>query len=251
MNGEERVPTGRGLRTRTTVTITAIVLAALGGTLLRLAPGSADPAAGAPRIEVEPGKPEVTLVFIGSASCRFSRSAQVGADWRVAVEAARQQAADAGFGFQTLGIAVSNSPSAGLALLKSLGGMDEMNVGGGWMSLGVGRYLVRTFPGPDATPQVLVLSRRRTTEGWGLKEETLVRRVVGAADIGRWVDGGTPLLCGRLTDDESQDESTSGSGVHPNRVGCSTRGDSADGGAWLDPAIEGGGSHHTSDPAIP
>lgn len=84
---------------------------------------------------------QLLAVFLGSATCQVSRGPQVAADWRAAVAALRDYASSNDLRLRTLGIGVSDRPGRGADFLAGIGQMDEINVGGGWTSLGVARYV--------------------------------------------------------------------------------------------------------------
>lgn len=161
----------------------------LGGETAKLA-GSAR----APWTAMAPSRQaEIALVFVGSSTCMWSRTNEV----RQGVHAAQRSLADVarreGATMRSVGIAVGDRPADGLEFLANVASFDEVAIGGGWSSLGVTRYLVRDFPGPDKTPQLLVLRRVVGEEGWGITRERLLLRLVGAEEIASWTQAGAPI----------------------------------------------------------
>lgn len=137
---------------------------------------------------------EVALVaaFIGSATCRFSQTPQVVADWRTAVDSLQRRAAERHTGFHTIGLGIAPNVKSGLDLLSLFGGFSEVNVGD-WRSLGAQWYVTGNHRGSDATPQIVVLERRLSPGGLGVIREETILRIPGAEAIGRWIDAGAPL----------------------------------------------------------
>lgn len=144
---------------------------------------------------VRDARDQLLAVFLGSVTCQVSRGPQVAADWRAAVTALREYASSNDLRLRTLGIGVSDRPGRGAGFLAGIGQMDEINVGGGWTSLGVTRYVSGNgeHPGPGFTPQVLVLRRTSSPSGVGFDGDSLLVRAVGRDEIGLWVEAGAPL----------------------------------------------------------
>ncbi len=98
-------------------------------------------------------------------------------------------------GIATIGIAKDSVAEQGIRHLRRFGRFDEIMAGRGWRNAGVLRYIYDDFPGPAATPQVLVL-RRTLANNVGqwevLKEEVLVRKV-GLMEIRNWVNRGATI----------------------------------------------------------
>lgn len=136
---------------------------------------------------------QITLVFIGSSTCAASRSQPL----RLAMNRARGLLQDVavyyGAGLHSVAIAVASSSAQGLQFLEGFRAFDEIMVGGGFHSIGLDRYLIKTYPGPDMTPQVLVLWRDIGPEGWGIESEQLLIRLVGTSEIAEWVESGANL----------------------------------------------------------
>lgn len=137
---------------------------------------------------------ELALVFVGSPSCVWSSSASL----RDAISVAKLRLAfyadSIGWSFAAMAAVNANSTETGARYAGRFGAFDELAVGRGWTNIALLRYVYETFPGPPATPQVVIVTRtvdvepRRRIRG----ERVLLRRV-GAKAIADWVAQGAPL----------------------------------------------------------
>lgn len=83
---------------------------------------------------------------------------------------------------------------AGIKHLQKYGHFDEIMTGRGWLNIRLLKYVHEGFPGKAATPQILVVDRRKVrTAGSAIQDEILVLRKVGADEIAAWASLGTPL----------------------------------------------------------
>lgn len=136
------------------------------------------------------GGEQLVLVFVGSTSCVWSRTPEVRDALGAAATLLQKQAEERQMGFHRIGVVASPSPATGLAFLAEVGDFDEIVAGGRWASVGLLKYVVSDFRGSGVTPQLLVLKRRIGTDGWGVHDEKLLRRLVGSAMISTWVSAG-------------------------------------------------------------
>jgi hypothetical protein len=151
-----------------------------------------------PSRRITPG-PELVLVFIGSSTCGPSN--QPGLPEKVEeIKLLLQARARADSqAFTTIGIARDWDVEAGIGHLRRFGRFDEVIAGRNWINTGLLRYVWEDVPGQAATPQLLVLERRvvdrRTPEAAEgvIRDERLVTRKVGSAEIARWLAQNAPL----------------------------------------------------------
>jgi len=135
---------------------------------------------------------QLVMVFIGSTSCSINRTESVRRDVREAMGWLDAYAKREGMSFLRIGVVESESPHEGWTLLESIGAFNEVAVGGRWSNTALLKYMVRDLPGPDETPQILVLRRKLGPEGWGIQEEALLKRLVGDREIAEWVRSSHP-----------------------------------------------------------
>lgn len=146
----------------------------------------------------DPAPDELALVFVVSATCLAESPDLLLSSWQRIVEASGQRANALGIGFRVIGVAVSEDVEEGLSILRRLGGMTELNVGGGWASLGVRRYMREELIASGETPQVVVLVRSQHAAEWGRVSEVPLARFVGIESISRWSLDGAPVDTDRL-----------------------------------------------------
>jgi hypothetical protein len=144
---------------------------------------------------------EVALVFIGSSSCSWSNVDYLPGLIEGAKVALARRADSLEYSFSATGLVQSTSTNAGAIFLQKFGQFDEVAFGRGWYNIGLQKYVYETFPGPPATPQIVVVERwlgappsRQIT-----RERVLVRRI-GAEAIEAWVVAGAPLPIGEPGD---------------------------------------------------
>lgn len=140
---------------------------------------------------------QLLFVYIGSSRCGPSNQSDVLGAVKASIASFRERAAASHLGFATLGVARELSPTEGLAHLGKIGRFDEMAVGQGDLNQASIRFVARDHPGIGATPQVLIVERDlpalgNSFDNVAFTERILVRKV-GAADIARWVQRGSPI----------------------------------------------------------
>lgn len=137
---------------------------------------------------------ELALVYIGSSTCSYANSEELPALLETVRELLRERAQKAGRSFATIGVSKDLDVEAGIKHLQKYGHFDEIMTGRGWLNIGLLKYVYEGFPGKAATPQVLVVDRRKVrTAGSAIQDEVLVLRKVGADEIAAWASLGTPL----------------------------------------------------------
>lgn len=144
-----------------------------------------------PAAPTAPGT-EIILTIIGSSSCRWSNEPVFRTLYRDARSRVRAMSEEYGLGFVTLGVAKDNVSERGIAHLAQFGRFDEVATGRGWRNSAVLKYVYEEFPGPAATPQLLVIERTLEERGgqWETGSERLLVRKVGLSEIAKWVDSG-------------------------------------------------------------
>lgn len=135
---------------------------------------------------------ELLFIVIGSSGCRWSNKPELARLVRRARDVVRSEAMSRDAGFATLGVAQDNVPQLGIEHLEKFGRFDELSVGRGWRNSGLLKYVYEEFPGPAATPQVLVVARDLIGEGgqWEVANERVLVRLTGVAEIAAWLQGG-------------------------------------------------------------
>ncbi len=93
--------------------------------------------------------------------------------------------------FVAVGVSTDWQPDSGMIYLKSLSAFNEVNVGNNWFNLGVAHYVLSDSLGKLVVPQVVLVQRERTDIRLGANR--IVARFVGAEEIVKWVNNGTPL----------------------------------------------------------
>lgn len=147
-----------------------------------------------PSYELRSGN-EVVLVFLGASFCGAHRRPGFPQLVEDAKEHVQRQALASGRQFRTHAVSLDWKTDAALDFLKGFGEFDEMSLGGNWVSDGAVRYVWRDMPGEPAVPQIILLERRidvakTTTE---VKNERVLKRVLGTDQIEKWVRAGAPL----------------------------------------------------------
>lgn len=101
--------------------------------------------------------------------------------------------------FVAIGVSKDWSIEKGLNHLSKFGNFDEVMTGMNWLNTGVLKYVWEDIPGAAATPQVLLIDRtvevspKGGTKWYALRDEHLLKRVVGTRELRRWVDKGAPV----------------------------------------------------------
>lgn len=145
---------------------------------------------------VSPNGPQVLAIYMGSTDC----APCVWPPLKAAVHAAwpllAKQAADAKVGFATLGIAMDDDVTSGVALLQPVEEYDEIIVGAGWTNHGVTKYIWQDSTGSPSIPQMMVIQRVASASAdwtWHVTPYKVLKRLVGADEIRRWVANGARI----------------------------------------------------------
>ena len=113
-----------------------------------------------------PDNKELTLVYVGSSSCRWSNADELpGLIERLKLSFQAQ-------GFTAIGVASDHVAADGIEHLDGFGHFDEVLAGRSWANTGIAKYVYGDMPVPAATPQVIVLER--TLE----RGETMMKYVI-------------------------------------------------------------------------
>jgi hypothetical protein len=147
-----------------------------------------------PSYELRSGK-EVVLVFLGASFCGAHRRPGFPQLVEDAKQRVQGQALASDRQFRTHAVSLDWKPADALEFLRGFGEFDEMSLGGNWVSDGAVRYVWRDMPGDPAVPQIIVVERhievaRTSTE---VKNERVLKRVMGTDEIEKWVRAGAPL----------------------------------------------------------
>lgn len=144
---------------------------------------------------------ELVLVYIGKWNCGPSNAPDMSELVGEIKDSLKLVADSLGYTFTTLGVATDRAVSDGTAHLQQFGTFDQMSAGAGWENIVASRYVRDVFPGPRATPQ-LVLTVRGNNDKGETKEpsarsadnsERLLVRMVGLDELRWWVQHGVPL----------------------------------------------------------
>ena len=146
---------------------------------------------------VEPHGPQVVAIYIGATDC----APCVWPPLKEAVHAAwpllEAQALKAGLAFATLGIAMDEDVTSGVALLQPLDQFDEVAIGAGWVNHGVADYIWADTSATSGIPQIVVVQRTVGTSSdkseWSVSPYQVLDRHTGADAIRRWVAQGAPV----------------------------------------------------------
>ena len=163
-----------------------------------------------------PALPEgagILFVYIGSLGCPFSNQPTVVKAVQGAMVELANRSDLLGICFTALGVGVDLSTDDGLRHLNMLGQFDEVSTGQGWYNAAVACYVYDVFPGPAATPQVLVAVRHVANESGDrlVTGERVILRKVGTGQIMSWAEGGAKLAgIEQLLDSLASAEQTSG-----------------------------------------
>lgn len=164
---------------------------------LRSTPSAPVSAAGAeayvPDYEFRSGE-EVVLVFIGASFCGAQREPGFPAVVERAKTSLARHARAQGVQFRAHAISLDWKPADAMAFLEHFGAFDEISVGSNWLNDGAVRYIWRDMPSEPAVPQVVILRRRVETQGAvSVRDERVVRRLMGTDQITRWVNDGARI----------------------------------------------------------
>lgn len=137
---------------------------------------------------------EIVLVFIGASFCNAHNRPGFPGVVETAKVRVQAQAKATGVRFRAIGVALDWRSADGLAFLERFGEFDEVSAGSNWVSDGATKYVWREIPGESDVPQLLVL-RRSIDVGNAVRigEDRVVKRILGATEIERWVSAGATL----------------------------------------------------------
>jgi hypothetical protein len=137
---------------------------------------------------------ELVLVFIGASFCGAQHKPGFPATVERAKVALVEQARARGVQFRAHAVSLDWRPADALAFLEHFGAFDEISVGSNWLNDGAVRYIWRDLPSEPAVPQLLLIQRHVETDGTvRVRDERVVRRLLGTDQITRWVDGGAQI----------------------------------------------------------
>ena len=139
---------------------------------------------------------EVLMIYVGSSTCRWSNATELPGLVRKLKVDLQARVLESGYGFATLGISSDLSPVAGWRHLQAFGRFDEIVAGRGWLNTGLTRYVYGALPGQAATPQVILVQRRVTSErgNRAITHERVLLRRIGLDEIVDWVSAGAEVL---------------------------------------------------------
>lgn len=154
---------------------------------------SADSAAYVPAYELRSGE-EVVLVFIGASFCGAQRAPGFPAIVERAKRELARRAHEGGRQFRAHAVSLDWDPDEALAFIRHFGAFDEISVGNNWLNDGAVRYIWHDQPSEPAVPQLAVLVREVQAGGAvRIRNERVVKRLLGTEEIARWVDAGAPF----------------------------------------------------------
>lgn len=137
---------------------------------------------------------QLVMVYFGMSSCSWSNAKGLPEAIEEVRRALREKARKKGWSFVAVGVALDWSVEEGLGHLRKLGHFDEVSVGSNWTNSMAIRYLWEDFPGPAATPQVVVLKRTVGMREGGtggvayfVDKERVLTRKLGTVEIEQWV----------------------------------------------------------------
>lgn len=132
--------------------------------------------------------PAITVVFVGAERCAACNDPRLQPAVRSLAATLHERAAALGHRIIMVGVSVDRDWRAGISYLDGVARFDEMVSGRGWDNVGM-KYLAR-FPGPVATPQLVI------TRTSGRQAEQLLARLIGVTEIVRAAAEPKDLLTG-------------------------------------------------------
>ncbi len=169
---------------------------------LGIDPASIDPDTLPPRIAADLGlmtrlaTTEYVVLVISSSICPAAATDGFDDSVKTIRQLLRDQLAHRPEAVERMvGVALDRDPWVGADYLKTLGGFDEIITGGTWLNTATEKYLWGAYAVSPETPQVVLLERRtRYIDGAVLVEdEHLIRAILGASEIMKWVAEGAVL----------------------------------------------------------
>jgi hypothetical protein len=145
------------------------------------------------------GGEQIVMLYFGSAHCAWADSKELPSAVEAAKLSLRSQAQSKGWGFEAIGVALDWSWVEGASHLAKMGSFDEISSGLNWSNSMALKYLGGEDPGPESTPEIVVLRRTVVkpdfvhTFAYRESSENLLVRKIGLYDIQRWVRIGAPI----------------------------------------------------------
>ncbi len=142
---------------------------------------------------------EIAMVYIGRKSCGWSNLPWMPDAVRDIRRLIAATADSLGMSFVTIGVGLDRSSTVALEHLRKMGPFDEISAGHSWFNLASQRFIWNAIPGPEGTPQILVLLREirlpslSGAGGFEIAHERLLTRKVGTFEIARWLAAGAPI----------------------------------------------------------
>lgn len=140
--------------------------------------------------QLRPNTRQVSLVYIGSSNCDYSKKDSVKSTVIEAKQTLSSRFDTLDIQFYSVGVAVDNLPEEGYRHLQKFGPFNEILTGGGVAGLGARTYIWNELPGEATTPQILIAERKMEAQAgsndYELRSRTLLKRVVGYNEIIRW-----------------------------------------------------------------
>lgn len=173
----------------------AATSAAVASASLKPAPdtSASRPGAYVPDYEFHSGE-EIVLVFIGASFCGAQHTPGFPEVVEKAKVALARDAQARRVQFRAHAVSLDWKPAEAMAFLAHFGAFDEISIGSNWLNDGALRYIWRDLPSEPAVPQ-LVIVRRQIEKGGAVRvrDERVVRRLLGTEQITRWVHGGARI----------------------------------------------------------
>lgn len=146
-----------------------------------------------PDLEFHSGE-EIVLVFIGASFCGAQHTPGFPQVVEKAKVALARDAQARRVQFRAHAVSLDWMPAEALAFLSHFGAFDEISIGSNWLNDGAIRYIWRDLPGEPAVPQLVIVQRQIEKGGAvRVRDERVVRRLLGTEQITRWVNGGARI----------------------------------------------------------
>jgi hypothetical protein len=153
---------------------------------------AADTDAYVPDYEFRSGE-ELVLVFIGASFCGAQHTPGFPDVVERAKVALAREARARRVQFRAHAVSLDWKPADAIAFLSHFGAFDEISIGSNWLNDGAVRYIWRDLPSEPAVPQFVIIQRRIEGVAVGVRDERIVRRLLGTEQITRWVNEGTRI----------------------------------------------------------
>lgn len=136
---------------------------------------------------------ELMLVYIGKLNCAPSNSPSVRTSVERLKAALQKQARAGGRSFIAVGVGADWKVEEALQHLALFGPFDEVIAGRSWANSAAVKFMSQDYPGPVATPQILLIERDYQTRTSDkpytpriFRNERLLSRKVGVQEIAEW-----------------------------------------------------------------